>query len=434
MNNFTLVHKKKPIVNWKITYIFLSAISVYFFSGLHYTEFCKFLMLFLCLVGLLVDPIVPLCINIAVDPLGISFSTVISVLFWLVRIVPPFFAYVFDKKGQIKTKYVFFLLSTFLLFLISYILGMNSDLSTVVIQMFVLIVFLIVSQIHQKETLYMIYFSFILAGLLISFLVFCQLITGSAIKLWGYRLTYNGSVRTLSSALAIPLFYFFIQLIVPTNSKTNIGVNFLFICILLCISALLILTYSRGVIISVLVALLYIIITQLRKVNLKLILGLAFSILVVAIVLNNVEINDAMFEGLASGNGRTGLWNFFWVKMKEGGAVRCLFGFGPGDLTRIAENTNYGGFYAHSVLFDYLFSYGIVGFLLLLMMGLNIFLKLIKTKSTLLMALYMLTALLYLTHGNALNLHFHVLLGLCNSLALQNSKEILARNILGERE
>ena len=431
MSSFSLLHKKQLNEKWKIFYIFAVSAWIYVFSALDYAEICRFSLLFFCLIGVFLDPIVPICINLCVDPLGVSFnSTILSVLFWVMMVIPPFFIYLFDQNGRIKTKYVFFLLIGFLLLLASYLFGINSDFSTFIIQMFVLMVYLIFSEVYRRKTTRMVFISFIFAGLFIAILVFCQLISGSAIKLWGYRLTYNGSVRTLSSPLAIPLFYFFVQLVIPSNQKSQVWKKIFFIVAILALSALLILTYSRGVIISLLVALLYIMIMQLKKINLKFILGISLGILLVSILLNNIEIDEAMFEGLTSGSGRTELWQFFIKKMQEEGIFTCLFGFGPGPLTRMTENTIYEEFYAHSVLFDYLFSYGILGFLFLLGMIIKVFSMVIKSKSSLLVGFFILSMLMYLTHGNAVNLQFHVLLGLCVSMALENNQEKSINNNL----
>lgn len=146
---------------------------------------------------------------------------------------------------------------------------------------------------------------------------------------------------------------------------------------------------------------------------------LAFFAVAVFYLITNIQFdNEMMFENVEGGNGRTIIWADFIQQLKDTNSL--AFGFGPGftkDISRL-------GFYSHSTILDYLFCYGIAGFLYILfflyLAAINLFK--INKNSYYYQGLFLLGVIMFSTHGSAGTLLFNVILGLSlSSIVLDNS-------------
>ena len=126
-----------------------------------------------------------------------------------------------------------------------------------------------------------------------------------------------------------------------------------------------------------------------------------------------------MFENVEGGNGRTEIWADFIQQLKDTNSL--AFGFGPGFTKDISRT----GFYSHSTILDYLFCYGITGFLYILYLILSVSYKLFKNNERfyLFQGLFLLNIIMFSTHGSAGTLLFNVILGLCMSVVVYENKE-----------
>lgn len=83
-----------------------------------------------------------------------------------------------------------------------------------------------------------------------------------------------------------------------------------------------------------------------------------------------------------------------------------LFGVGPGRISRISNI----GYYAHSTILDYFFSYGLVGLFLFLCFELIVLKSLFYNKIVFVIAATFLMT--YSTHGSAANIEMFLLQGI----------------------
>ena len=379
-------------------------------------------------IGLFFDPLIPLCISIATAPLSLETSSYIAIGLKGVITFPALYVYIRGKSGGIRKDDFLLIFSATLLILLSFLFGTEARLITAILQIMTIMCYVVSTRTYRNNHTDLIFISFLLSGLLMAFAVTIQITTGSAVTLWGTRLTYNGSVRTLSSALAFPIFVTLSHLFLPREKKFGAWKFSLIIITLIAMVSLLIATYSRGVIISIVVASAYVLLSQFHHLKLKQMIIYIIMFIIAAIAVLNAELDTGMmFHGISDGSGRTYIWRFFFEKIREKGLLGYLFGFGPGDILRISKGTVYDGYYSHSVLLDYIFSYGLVGLSVLTFFLFRSLRVVIRSKNPLHMGLLILTVMLYATHGNSASMEFHLLLGLVYSLAMsqiQKTKRI----------
>lgn len=369
-------------------------------------------------VGLLIDPLLPLCIGVATAPMALETSAAVSIGLRCISTIPAFFVYTRGKYGGILVKELMFVVVAGVLMLLSFAFGVQAQLTTAVLQVMTLMTYVTVSRAYIKDKNTLISTAIILMGAYVSCTVLIQLVTDSAIILANKRLTFEGSVRALSNALAFPIFVIFGKLILPKKEKLGIGKLCLLILTLLLMVGLLVATYSRGVLIAVIVAVAYLVLAQFRHLSLRQMFVYVVVFSVVAAFLLNVRLDtDLILTGISDGNGRFEIWSFFFEKMGQNGLLGYLFGLGPGDILRISQGTVQDGMYSHSVLLDYIFSYGILGGCLLVYMIGRAFIAAVKSKDSMSIGLLILTVTAYATHGNASSEDFHILLGLVYSMA-----------------
>lgn len=419
---------------------FKMAISFFVLAGLlifiaSYNENVRLYTIFMVgftFLSIFIDPILPICINICSSPIALEMNARISLLLNVISVMVAFFDYVLKYKVILR-KDCLFVLGATIGVLLCVICGQDVAVVTGFLQLMLLTWYLISTKAYTKNKNSLFLLAFILAGVFMLISILLQITNNTATLLWGNRLTFNGSVRTLSSALAVPMYYCCVKLLLPQNKSVSLLRKILIFIVLAVMSYILILTYSRGVIISLLIAIFYLVASQIKKMTSK---KMVFYILLfglAAYLLTQMDIDgELMTSGLSSGSGRMDIWSFFFERMESRGFFGLLVGFGPGDINRITAGTVMSGAYAHSTLLDYVFSYGIIGVCLLGYMLIRSFLIAKKTRDPMIMGLLILTISLYSTHGNSANYAFHLLLGLVYSLSAEHLTSKRANDELAE--
>ncbi len=417
------VEKVDQVVkNQKLTYIYLilSCVLICFASYTENRSLYMLFVLFFSMVGLFVDPLIPLCIHVAVAPMALSLPTSVALFRIALIALPAFYHYAFDEQHKIKTDEFALIILSLIAFMISYMFGIDAQLSTALIQVFVIIQYVMICNIYSKDGNSLLVLTLMLAGFCISFVVLLQLFTGTAVFLWGTRLTYKSSVRALSTAMSFPIFYLSCYFMMPKRRKYSMPKQLAMLIVLLILVVLLILTYSRGVILSVLIAGAYILFKRLGARSVKSYMIYFVLLMAVFLVLRSVEIDTKMmFDALGGGNGRLKIWTFYFDKLFECGWQNVLFGFGPGDILRISQGTEFQDMYAHSAILDYFFSYGLVGFSIFIYMLLRAFCQACAAKNDFVMGLLILTVCLYATHNNCASEEMHILIALVYSMSCE---------------
>lgn len=313
-----------------------------------------------------------------------------------------------------QTSYIQFFFLFLILLFISLITGQNSTTMAAITSIYTLLTgFTVGCYLPKNKELYISY-SLLFGGIVVMFLVYRSLRSGTAIDFNATegRLRYGDSVRILANALAYPVYISFLKMVEYIRSKNYIKSAMWFALAMSCFYFL-ILTVSRGVIFAVLLALMYVMSKTMKTGGSSKII-VVIVIAVVAYFINSMSFNQSyMMNGLDTMTGRDLIWGFYWNELMDGGIVSILFGFGPGEVSRISANSIIEGAYAHSLVLDYLFRYGVLGFLFLISLLTYIGYKLIKTNSVFYIGLLIMSILMFATHGSANTPLFYYLIGMC---------------------
>lgn len=217
----------------------------------------------------------------------------------------------------------------------------------------------------------------------------------------GERLGFGDSVRTLANGMLFPLFFKTIDWIDGKNrsSLPSFLQNLFFVIF----STLLLLTLAKGAIFSLAISiLLYAIIN--KKLNYKFTFAAVALVIVLVIIQIQGYIDFSRFgERNADLNGRTLIWDFYFDHLARKGSSGFWFGFGPGNVQRIAPTEYLGQYYAHSTVLDFFFSYGLIGFSLFIVFVVYLFKKCITIKNHIGMVFLILSLLTYSVTGASTN-------------------------------
>ena len=259
--------------------------------------------------------------------------------------------------------------------------------------------------------------AYALSGMII---VLVALARSSGTGLMYGRLSINGSIRTLANATSIVLLLLVVGMLKGGKEEKS---NILHYAAVALGVLILFATLSRGAIVAFCAgaAVLFLMAKMpLHKkviciVALAVVIGLVVAYLSKSDMLSTNRLTDTE-EGF---NGRTDIWTVYWRQMTRSSG-RLLFGFGPGDVKRL----HISDFYAHSLFLDILFSYGVVGFVLVMGGFIAAWAQIWKSRNAQAISIAVFAMLLFATHGVSTVSSFYILTGIGISLC-RNSKSVL---------
>lgn len=333
----------------------------------------------------------------------------------LIATLPAYFNKDMLKQPMDVSQLIFCLLLLCVV-LLSYAFGTQPHINTMIMFLIGLLVFLNVSG-QPIENSEMEKYG-LLGVIFVCFALFWSARTGG-IEIINGRLAINDSIRELANAAAtaeiLLVFSFF-----NTEKSKGKAVKIIF---LIAGAVILFLTLSKGALIAVAGTLFLLLLRSDISVSKKVLLALLF-VVTVAVVMNYVGSSDdfrtdRLAEESNGFSGRTDIWTGYWQAMKKNPST-LIFGFGPGDIKRLGLSE----YYSHSVILDVLFSYGICGFALFILMLLSVLLKCILSKNKLALAMAAFSLLLYATHGVSTATSFYILLGSAVALSVQEPKQL----------
>lgn len=229
------------------------------------------------------------------------------------------------------------------------------------------------------------------------------------------RLAYHENIKIIATAVAFPIYHLTYYLIAGNENKHLLFKIGALLVVLSCL-VILFFTYARGVLIAVVLSISWIYYKSLFPLNLGKIFMSAIVLCMGVYVITNINLdNELLFDNIEGGHGRTEIWEMFYSRMKKEGFITLLLGFGPGDLKRLFIDI-----YAHSVILDYFFSFGIAGFTLFMTLLWKIGKTLIKYGDVYYTGLLILTIVMYFPHGSASVVHFYILYGMVMGAAFLN--------------
>ena len=293
---------------------------------------------------------------------------------------------------------------------LSSIVGYQTSLKEVIPYFLLIVIFLTVSCMKLASQEELIVMTLFVGGLFVAFFAYYQFASGGFFSETG-RLGLEGNIRRVSNAIAFPLFYAVYKIF---DSFKKGWLLFFWMFIVFALGTILILTYSRGVIIAVVVTSIFLFVAKSKNLSVTNILTTVVVGGVVYVILNNIQVDtELMFREMDTASGRTEIWDFYISQVADGGLVWVLFGLGPGETTRIAQSSVYAEQYAHSLFLDFFCCFGIVGSIYLLYIISSISKRLFKNQELFYMSLLVLLITMYLTHGIASTIQFYYMLGIC---------------------
>ena len=329
---------------------------------------------------------------------------------WVLATLPAYLGRSLFRK-QMKLKELLYVMVTLGALALSLLLGEKANGNTLLLLLLCFCAyFTLVNDPCDEEEIK----AYAVCGLIIVLVALSGSITEGSDGLKSGRLSINDNIRSLANATAISLMLLVSCMLNTVRRKSNR--NMLFYAAVIVGVVILFATLSKGAILAFGAGVVTIFLMAKMPLHKKLIIGAVF-IVVVAFVLNKLSQNEALntdrlMENEEGFNGRTDIWLTYWKEMTRS-AGRLLFGFGPGDLLRM-RIINY---YAHSLFLDILFSYGVVGCLLVISGFVVAWRKILLSKKPLAISLMIFAILLYATHGIANNSSYYIIMGVAAGVA-----------------
>lgn len=239
---------------------------------------------------------------------------------------------------------------------------------------------------------------------LVAFLII-EISKGHNILLYG-RLNFFGDIKPIAIAAMIPLLMLVCSKIENHRLFDSQKMPMIDYLLIVLFSGTIIMTAARGVIFAGIVSIFIFLLVTKRKITgfIKFIPFVIVVFLLVSYFLNSSDLRisrlfDFESQEYATMNGRTDIWKSYLSVFTNGGILRILFGFGPGDSARLISES----FYAHSTFLDLLVSYGVIGFVVMFCAELKLFKEAIRAKDSILLILMIFMVVAEISHGTSAN-------------------------------
>lgn len=248
------------------------------------------------------------------------------------------------------------------------------------------------------------------------------------------RLTLNSSVRQLANILGFST-VFIVLVLLKYQKEVSVGFKFFLIGALPFLIGGLILTVSRGVLITTILSISlslffhFITIGKFRKI-LSILMGSGAFLLVVYFLGYNyfsthfsgyLDVLEKRFSR-DTVSGGTEIRQYIWKQtLSSFETIELIFGIGIQGF-RYKSALEMVNFYAHSVFVDTIASGGIVVFIILLFILLKNFITALKTRNVFSFGLLIFLIFCYMTHGSVGSVEFWLELGMIIGINLQYQK------------
>lgn len=316
---------------------------------------------------------------------------------------------VFDLRDK-RTKRLLMSVTLFSMSMLAgFALGANSQMITILILTFKLFMMVTIAQsatisngsILEKAILY--------GGLVIAGITAYHFYVGdiSVLSEGQGRLTYRENVKELSTAIVIPVYMSINKMLDYRNRRNNRELLFFILVFALCFP-LLLMTYSRGVFIGLLVSAVLLQLAYSKSLSVQKIVIYTLIVAAVVNIVSSMQLDESLiFENIEGGNGRTDIWANYLAYMSNQGIHTLVWGLGSNSYTSLLE------FYDHSVILSYYFHFGIFGILFITYVVLSALTRLYRSKKPYYLFLVVLTVLMFFTHGSYDNTLFYIVSGMC---------------------
>ena len=409
---FRKTNESKDFLKYYFAVAFVASVSYFLFSPL----VTAIIIVTLLAIYLVLDfkKAIPLC---SVLFYFIYLLSDITFAVLLVFIIVAMSFNLFVQKIKIGKADIFILLLSLFSAVCSYVFGFETQVLSAALTLSNILFFIALKNTFGEEEI--IWF---LDAIWSSSLIFIYVSLFSIIR-DGFsstgRLGFQENVRDLANNVSIPCFLWFYYLV----SKTKVSsVSKIYINLIGFFSTLLLfLTLSKGNIFAIGISLLvFALQTKQTRIKIVAIIGV---VILICLVLQTTNLFDfsRFFDRNHDLNGRTTIWNFYHKKLYSMlGRKGLVFGFGPGNLTRIAPDEYLGKYYVHSAILDFYFSYGIFGFGLFLFFSIAMFRKCFLQKNKIGLSFLLCLYLSYFVSGASTNPQLFVMVFVATNLSSTN--------------
>lgn len=375
--------------------------------------------------SVIIDRGLPICLYICVDVMNIELPDSIQVaLLLFVGLIAILILLKDNNKSPLFQNLLQSLFFYGIIVVISFCVGVQCTIMYVIRSLYVFMIAFAIGFHFCGSRVKLLYFTFLSSGLAVMGIVMYQFYSGTMqleFEVGTGRLTYGEQVRTLSNALAFPVYYSFVEYL-KAIEKGEYVKKVYWIGIVLLGIALILLTVSRGVIFAVGITLVFILLARMKNVkNTTLIVTTLFVALIIYFV-STIQLNtEYMFNKIETFTGRDEIWDYYLGRVFHGSPLNFVFGYGPGDIKRLSVGTDFANAYEHSLFIGFFVSFGLIGFIYLLWVIYKIGKLLWDGNTKYDFGLFLLTMLLFVPFGTALKPLFYYLLGLCLALSISES-------------
>lgn len=300
------------------------------------------------------------------------------------------------------------------------ILGLDTQIVTVFIYAFNLLLSVFIARMVYDRDDDVVLLALLVAGIIVSAITLHLFMTD---QFYAIRIGYKGNSKDLSTVIVFPVFMAINKMLGYKNHKSKVTL-FISFGIFFVSLPLLLLTYSRGVMISLIVATCILYILYSKGIDYNKIILVAIIGGLLYYMVGNMNLSYRMwFDNLEGGNGRTRIWEMYLNYMGDKGALTTIFGLGT------ASQKDVIGWYPHSLILGHLFHFGIFGFMFILFQTLTPLLNLYKRRKAypFQLCLLILTVMMFFPHGTYYEPLFWVIIGI--SFGIIYKRNIKMQNI-----
>lgn len=390
----------------------------------------------LIICSIMVDLILPFCLLLCSNVIMVEFGSMTTVTSLFVTLISFYLIFI-----TVKGHYQWWILKSFALLafgiIISYYVGYKTD-NIALLNMLMLSIQMtaIAITVSKTDRSKYIVCALVAAGIAVSSVVLYLFATGQATFVRLIQLAYGdeewgGSTKALSTAASVPAIYF---VCLVFFNKQHGFLKIAEIITIIFLVLLIVLTYSRGVMLALFLASVYLARVYFKNISTTRIISFGILAFVIYSAIDSLVLDSSrLYEGLDTGNGRTDIWLFFFQRLFNNGITGFIFGFGPGDSKRITDGSVFDGFYAHSVILDYGFAYGLVGMYFMFRILSFSLIHLYKNKNVLYCCILIMQMVVYFSHGSSNNMAFNYTMALSLGMAVRSINS-LTNKIYGKEE
>lgn len=349
-------------------------------------------------VGFAISVFLPMAIWLFVFTAVIPISTPAEAALMLLSTVPLLF------KMKSTVPRLAGLCVAELVFVVSFLAGYEPSYTYLVVQLFSFFCFFTISEIRNSHLNRLLLWALVLAGGCMMTSVMISLVQNPSMVL-SSRLAYNEHVRTFSTALSFPMYF----LVVVLFSAKKPAIKTLVASLLVLSLGMMWLTYSRGCLLAVGIAILVFWGAASRKMGMKSILAIACLGGIIAGAFTLFEVDQDTLLDSRSYFERLRIYSFYIREVFETG--RFMQGFGSGNLARVAPLSDLA-YYPHSAILDYFFSFGFMGVMVVGFILVKSWRAAEKSGNPALLGFWVLSVATFIPFGSCENLLFHVLLAM----------------------